>query len=644
MLTENDLLERIRRLREPGTEPDPGLLSDLADLTRPAALATAGRLLDRLPDHLFAPADWNPRPLRIAVAGTFTAEGVAPMLRALLLRSGVRPELRVAGFDQLTVQFSDPASDLARFRPDLTLGLLHDDALLPRDWDPADPDGLRRPAAERLELIRRAVAGFTERTGSVVALHTVPLAPGRRELVIGHKGRARLGRVWRQLNDDLLALAETDPLVQVLDLEAALLDAPGPVRDERLYRCASMAWSPAAELAYAQEAARLARGVAGASRKVLVLDLDNTLWGGVLGDDGPAGIQLGESYPGNCHAELQRTATGLRRQGVLLAVCSKNDPALVDDVLERHPDQLLRPADLVARMVNWNRKDHNLRQLAESLNLGLDSLVFADDSRFECELVRRNLPAVQVLHLDGDPAGYVSRVLSGGWFDVPATNATDAERTALYRTRTQRHEFEASFASATDYLAELGLRVTVRPADEFTVPRMVQLGRRTNQFNLAGGSPPGDRTRQLAGSGDLLGFEVSDRFGAEGLVGVVWLDRRPDRWRIENLVMSCRVFARGVEHAVLAALAAAAARAGVPELTATWRPSGRNGPVRDFFESVTDPAGISADDEDRSEGAVRYRIPLPVRDLCPAWIELDTAGLDRAHFHPPHPDQETTHV
>jgi FkbH-like protein len=654
MPAENDVLNRIRRLRNAGADPDPGLLADLTALTGPAALATAGRLLADLPVELFAPADWRPRPLRIALAGTFTAASVAPTLRVLLLRSGVRPEIQVAGFDQLSVQFSDPASDLARFAPDLTLGLLHDGALLPRDWDPADPDGLREPIAERLDLIRRAVRGFTARTSSLVALHTVPLAPGQRELVIGHRGRARLGRIWRQLNDELLALAETDPLVHVLDLEAVLLDAPGPVRDERLYRFASMAWAAPAELAYAQEAGRLARAVAGASRKVLVLDLDNTLWGGVLGDDGPAGIQLGESYPGNCYTELQRAAVGLGRQGVLLALCSKNDPELVDDVLARHPGQVLRAGDLVARMVNWDRKDHNLRQLAEGLNLGLDSLVFVDDSRFECELVRRNLPQVHVVHLDGDPAGHVSRVLAGGHFDVPATNATDADRTALYRTRAQRQEFASSFASATDYLSELGLRVCVRSADEFTLPRMIQLGCRTNQFNLAGGNPPEGRTRQLAGSGDVLGFEVSDRFGAEGLVGVVWLARHPDRWQIENLVMSCRVFARGVEHAVLAALARAAAGAGVPELTATWHPSGRNGPAREFFQAV---AGRS---EKLPGGAVRYRIPVPAPDLLPAWVELDATTL-AGHLGPapnpapnpgpnldpdpdPNPDQENAHV
>ena len=624
------ILARIRRARMPDAAPDPTLLDALAELTGAAALATAGRLLARVPVERIVAARPRLRPLRVAVSGTFTAENVPPLLRVQLLRAGIAPEIHVTGFDQLAVQLSDPDSALARFRPDLTLCLLHDRSFLPPAWDPTALQGVREVLGDRLAALDQAVAGFAERTSSIVLLHTVPLSATEHRKVIGYEGKALLGRIWRELNCGLLELAESRPLVHTLDLETILVDHPAPVRDDRLYRFAAMAWSPAVELRYAEEAAKFARAVVGLARKVLVLDLDNTLWGGVLGDDGPTGIQVGGQYPGNCYTELQRSAAALRQQGVLLAVCSKNDQSMVDDVLAHHPELTLRADDFVAQAVNWGRKDHNVREIARGLNIGVDSIVFADDSRFECDLIRQQLPEVEVVHLAGDPAGHVPALLEAGRFDVLTTTATDRERTRMYRARSERHRFAASFASAADYLSGLGLRVAVRPANDFSLPRLVQLGRRTNQFNLIGAAHSEARTRAMATSPDhlVLGFEVADRFGEEGIVGAVWVAKHPDHWLIENFVMSCRVFSRGVEQAVLSAIVDGAAGAGVPTLGAVYRPGERNRPAGEFL----DGAGFVRADE--AGHLVRYDLPLlpapsaPV--LLPDWIVLEGKG-DHVH-------------
>jgi FkbH-like protein len=463
------------------------------------------------------------------------------------------------------------------------------------------------------------VSGFADRTSSATVLHTVPLSPAEHRKVIGLKGRAALGRIWRELNIRLLDLADRHPAVYTLDLEAALVDQPAPVRDERLYRFASMAWTPATEASYVREAAALCRAVAGLSKKLLVVDLDNTLWGGVLGDDGPEGIQVGGGYPGNCYTELQRGLAALRQQGVLLAVCSKNDQTAVDEVFARHPELTLRAPDFVARIANWGRKDHNIRQLAQTLNLGLDSVVFVDDSAFECDLVRRELPQVRVVRLAGDPAGHLPTVLAAAGLDVLATTSDDSERTAMYQARAQRQEFAASYASAAGWLAELDLRVTVAPADEFSLPRLVQLGLRTNQFNMTGGAHPEARTRQMAASPAhlVLGFEVEDRFGREGHVGVVWLAKYSDHWLIENFVMSCRVFSRGVEHAVLSCLIDEAAGAGVPSLQAVYRPGERNQAAAALYPGAGFvPLG-------QADGLVRYGLDLESRpSIMPEWIVL----------------------
>ncbi|MEV4413089.1 HAD-IIIC family phosphatase [Catellatospora sp. NPDC049609] len=618
MTTETDVVARARALRDPAAPADPDLLTDLAALTAPTALRDAGRALAGIAPARAGRAGQSLRPLRIAVAATFTAENVAPILRAELLRAGIAPELHVCGFDQLLVELSDPESDLAAFAPDVTLCLLHDEALLPRDWDPTDLTTLTDATTHRLDMLEQAVAGFTGRAGGAIVLHTVPLARNQQRRVISYGGRAALGRAWREVNQRLLDLPARHPSVHVLDFEALLADHPGPVRDDRLYRFASMAWTIGTEAAYAREAAAFCRVTAGLSAKLVVVDLDNTLWGGVLGDDGPEGIQVGGAYPGNCYTDLQQGLLALRRQGVLLAVCSKNEQANVDSVLAAHPELTLRADDFVATVANWGRKDHNIRQLVQTLNLGLDSVVFVDDSPFECELVAREIPEVRVVRLSGDPAGHAAAVLEPQFFGALATTATDRERTGMYRARAEREQFAASFVSTGDYLAGLGLTVTVTPADEYTLPRIVQLAARTNQFNLNPRAHGESRTREMAGSPDhlVLGVEVSDRFGREGLVGAAWVAKGGDHWLIENFVLSCRVFSRGVEQAVLAHLAALARTSGATVLLADYRRGDRNKAAA----SLVEPFTVGAD----TDGVTRHTLDLGAAEVAaPAWITLE---------------------
>ncbi|MGX7829154.1 HAD-IIIC family phosphatase [Actinokineospora sp. 24-640] len=610
------LLARVRGLAAPGAAPDPTLLADLGALTDIPTLLEAGRLLATVPGELLGAR----RALRVAVTGTFTAAGVAPLLRIALLRGGIAPQIHVSGFDQLAVDLTSPDSALAAFDPQVTLCLTHDDWYLPADWDPTDIAGLADALRLRVSSLEHAVGSYTGRAGSAVLVHTVPLSPAHYRSVIAFDARAALGRAWRELNSDLLGLAERHGRVHALDLEAVLVDTPAAPRDERLYRFASAAWSPEAELRYAEEAAAFCRAVLGVGKKVLALDLDNTVWGGVVGDDGPTGIQVGPLYPGNCFTAVQRRAVALRKQGVILALCSKNEATVVDAVLNEHPDLVLRPADIAARAVNWHPKDQNLRHLATQLNLGLDSFVFADDSRFETELVRGAIPEVTVLHLDGDPADHLGALSRPGLFEVLTITDTDRERTTLYQARAERTQAETEFGSAEDYLRSLDLRVAVRPADEFSLPRLVQLGGRTNQFTMVGAAHPEARTREMAAADDavILVFEVSDRFGREGVVGGVWVSRHPDHWLIENFVMSCRVFTRGVEQTVLQHVLDLALADGVSRVEADFRATGRNLPAAAFYPSVG--FGALALDDDRT----RYTLPLnPRPHVRPDWTTLE---------------------
>ncbi|MFI5757217.1 HAD-IIIC family phosphatase [Streptomyces sp. NPDC051569] len=629
----DDLLERISALRASSGAGDPELAEELDTLDDALLLHEAGRLLDGVTAaQLSRSADARTTTLRVAVAATFTADDVVPLLRAALLSAGIDAEFHFCPYDQLGIELTDPRSALADFEPQVTLCLQDAGALLPRDWDPSDWDGVQTELRDRVDLHTAVAAAFAARTGSVVLLHTVPLPRPDRRSVISFRGGAALGRIWREANIALLLAGETNDGVYTVDLEALLTDVPGPVRDERQYRFGRKAWTPAVELAYVREATAFCRAVAGLGRKVLVLDLDNTLWGGVLGDDGPAGIELGTLYPGDCYTDLQRRALALRRQGVLLAVCSKNEKALVDEVLAGHPDMVLRPDDFVAVVADWQRKDLHVAALAKELNLGLDAFVFADDSPFECGMVASSLPQVHVVHLDGDPACHTEKVLEAARFAQLGVTATDAERTTLYRGRRERHQLGTAHATAEDYLRALGIRVTVGPADDFTLPRLVQLEQRTNQFNMTGQAHGEALTRQLAHSPEhlVLAVEVTDRFGTEGVIGGVWLDRGPDRWTVRNLVLSCRVLSRGVEQAVLQYVAESAREAGAGVLEARFRPTARNAPAAALYPSAgfgraDEPEGTGPAGADAADTTVRYQVPLdrlPI--LTPDWITLVT--------------------
>jgi len=366
----------------------------------------------------------------------------------------------------------------------------------------------------------------------------------------------------------------------------------------------------------AQQVRRVVQARLGLSRRVLALDLDNTLWGGVVGEVGAAGVQLGGLYPGNCYAELQCAAARLREQGVILVLASKNDADLVERTLTEHPEMVLRPEAFSARAVNWAPKAGNLRRMAETLSLSTGSFVFLDDSAFECGEVRAELPEIAVVSAAGDPAHLTRSLLRHGWFDVLDLTDTDRNRPELYRARSMRTEHSAAFSTAEDYLHALAIEVSGTPVTGYTVPRVAQLAARTNQFNLtcirfdevttaAMGSDPGHL---------VATFSVADRFGDEGIVGAVWIDVTPQVWPIGNVVLSCRVLGRGVEFAIVEWIARRAAAAGADQLAARFVRTGRNGAADGFLEK----AGFTPSGDDGW-----YALDLADRpDTFPTWIRL----------------------
>ena len=385
--------------------------------------------------------------------------------------------------------------------------------------------------------------------------------------------------------------------------------------EERQWYQSKQPFAPDAFGLVAFHAARFLGAMKGTARKCVVLDLDDTLWGGAIGDDGLAGILLGDGPEGEAFVAFQNYLLSLLGRGILLAVCSKNDPAIARDAFLKHPAMRLQLRDIAVFRANWENKVDNLRQIAAILNIGLDALVFVDDNPIERELVRSTLPEVAVPEMPADPAEYVAVLAAGLFFEASSFSPEDVARTRVYKENAQRETTRATATDITDFLRDLGMEADSGPADPFHLPRMAQLLARTNQFHPTTTRHGEAELAALAADprGWVRWFSLRDRFGDHGLVSVVVLHREDNALAIDSWAMSCRVFSRGLEELVFGEMVRAARELGVTRLIGRYRPTSKNRPVADLFRRM----GFALDGAE-DEGT-RWILDLsgPVPDFSP---------------------------
>ncbi|HRO13381.1 MAG TPA: HAD-IIIC family phosphatase, partial [Amaricoccus sp.] len=481
----------------------------------------------------------------------------------------------------------DPGG-LAAFRPDAVLL-----ALAARDFLGAVP--LAAPAEAADAAVAAAVADLralwarARGLGALVIQQTFldlepPLFGG---LDAGVPGAP--ARLVQRLNAALADAASAEGVL-LLDLaRAAARDGLDAWHDPVRWLQAKMEIAPQAGPMYGELVARLLAAARGKSRKCLVLDLDNTLWGGVIGDDGLAGIVIGQgSGVGEAYLALQAYAKRLSERGIVLAVCSKNDPRIAEVAFD-HPEMLLKRTDFAAFVANWTDKATNLRAIARALNIGLDSLVFVDDNPVEREQVRAALPEVAVPELPPDPAHYVRILAEAGYFEAVAFTAEDRDRAGQYAANLERESLAAS-GDMDAFLGALGMTVEAGPVTALNLARVTQLLNKTNQFNTTTIRRTEAEVAALAAdpAGLTLQFRLVDKFGDNGIVSVMLLE--PARGEtgsgaleIVNWVMSCRVFGRQLEEEALNILAETARARGISEIRAAFVPTEKNGVIADLF-------------------------------------------------------------
>jgi FkbH-like protein len=324
----------------------------------------------------------------------------------------------------------------------------------------------------------------------------------------------------------------------------------------------------------------------GLTRKCLVVDLDNTLWGGVVGEDGVEGIDLGPNYPGNAYAEFQKLLLDLHRRGVILAIASKNNPADVDEVFAEHRFMVLKREHFASAQIHWESKRQSLVRIADELSIGLEHMVFVDDNPVECEEVRRALPMVRVIHLPPPPERFVRVLQEAALFDTLNLSVEDRRRGDLYRQRAQAEAARLSVTSVEDYYRDLVMELTIAPVDRASLPRAAQLTQKTNQFNVTTLRYSEAEVAKRMGDPQWVAATVAvkDRFGDNGIVGVLMAKNTGTSLDVDTLLLSCRVIGRTVETAMLARLCDEGRRCALKAVTARFIPSRKNAPAEDVFE------------------------------------------------------------
>src|ERR1700722_4672345 len=391
-----------------------------------------------------------------------------------------------------------------------------------------------------------------------------------------------------KLNERLLTFRESHSWFDVVDhLGLALQHGVGALNDPRFEAIAQVYFSPAGNRQLSKLWFRALRSLERPQKKVCVVDLDNTLWGGILGEDGPDGLQMADSGSGFAYRRFQRSLLELRRSGILLAICSKNNPEEAIEALASHPDCLLRPTDFAHIEIGWGLKSEAIIRTAERLSLGLDSFVFIDDSPVEREEVARALPAVEVLDFPSDPSGLVGALSEYSGFDSLRQTEEDRKRADAYVHEAQRSAIKASSKSPEEFYRSLGLQLGIFSARVEQAGRLHQLLMKTNQFNLTTRRMTDEAYRTLLSDSAymVVGLRVSDRFGDSGITGLAIIDRgRQDVWTVQDFLLSCRVLGRTVENAFLSWLVARAAGAGANRVAVHFAPSARNEVAHGFLK------------------------------------------------------------
>ena len=567
------------------------------------------------------------QPHRLAILRSFTVEPVVPLCRAAAFAAGLDLAVHVGEFNAYVQEIVEGDSALYRFQPDTVILAVESRDAAPRlwsEWAELSSGAAREEIQAVVERLHGWIAAFRRHCQASLVIHSLAAPENPARGILDSQLESSQAEAFEEINRELRRIARLQRGVYVLDYDA-LVARRGRIGwcDPRKWLTVRMAFAAAHLADVSREWMRFLHPLSGKVAKAVAVDLDNTLWGGVVGEDGFDGIQLGNEFPGAAYRDLQRALLDLRQRGILLAICSKNNLNDAMEVLERHPEMLLRPRHFAAMRINWNDKAGNLREIAAELNIGIDALAFLDDNPVERQQVRGAVPEVTVIGLPDDPLLFARAVREAPVFERLTLSSEDLRRGDLYQAQTERRKFESAAASREDFYRSLDQEAEVGRVSAATLSRVAQLTQKTNQFNLTTRRYTEDQIARMAESPEwrVHWIRVRDQFGDNGLVGAAILRVQGCTWEIDTFLLSCRVIGRTVETAFLAHLIDAAEAGGAKTVEGWFLPTKKNSPASEFYSSHGfRPA-------EGNDAGTRWILDLPQQAVrCPEWIRLKSVA------------------
>ena len=496
----------------------------------------------------------NLKRVKIAVLGDTATQFLIQALRGAGYEKGFNLQIWEADFSQIERQVFDPSSELYEFKPEIVLIFQSTHKLL-STYNKLKPEQYSRLAEARMELVDNICTTLNAHLSAKIIYYNYTEI---NDAVFGNyanKIESSFLFQLRKLNYDLMVFATRQSNFYICDI-SSVQNHSGKINffQSSVYINTEMVLSISVLPEVAIRTIDLIGAMSGIFKKCLILDLDNTMWGGIIGDDGLENIQLGSLGIGKAFTEFQYWIKKLKNRGIIIAVCSKNTESIAKEPFEKHPDMAIHLEDIAVFVANWENKADNIRQIQSILNIGFDSMVFLDDNPFERNIVRENIPGITVPELPEDPAEYLEFLYRQNLFETISFSNEDAERTKQYQIEASRSVQQKNFTNEDDFLKSLNMVSLVEPFNKFNTPRVAQLSQRSNQFNLRTVRYTEADIEMIAASEDMFSFSftLEDKFGDNGMICVIILKKEDaSTLFIDTWFMSCRVLKRGMENFVL---------------------------------------------------------------------------------------------
>jgi FkbH-like protein len=526
--------------------------------------------------------------IKIAILADSATQYLVQAIRGIGYDKKLNIEVWEAEYDTIDLTISDSDSELYSFKPDFTFIFLSSHKLEKKFYKTGSNPHFAESIIEHLKSITSTVSSHIETNFFVFNF------PDALDSVFGNFSgnvNGSFSYQQRKINMELMHWVQSDPAVSLIDLCGlqAMYGISNAI-DRRLYISSDAIFSLDFTVSVANNCVQVIEAFTGSSKKCLILDLDNTLWGGIIGDDGLDNVQIGDLGIGKAFTEIQLWVKALKERGIILAVCSKNDEANAKEPFEKHPEMVLLMEDIAVFVANWSNKHDNIKYIQSLLNIGFDSMVFLDDNPFERNMVRTYLPDVCVPELPEDPAEYLPYLNKLNLFETNAYTDEDKERTQLYKAEALRSDAGHSYTSETDFLISLDMICEVNPFNSFTIPRVAQLTQRSNQFNLRTKRYTEKDIKRITDNQDkyhTFSFTLADKYGSHGLIGVIILEKEDEKTLfIDTWIMSCRVLKRGMEQFMLNEIMKYADEHKIDIITGEYIETKKNGMVQEHYKSL----------------------------------------------------------